>query len=402
MDSRDASIQGRQPPQGRMMTNPFGFAQHLPNNPVMMAAPNSGMPNPNFSFNPMSAPKPFDAGLLGHHHHQQQNGSPAAAAAPSGSEQGKKKRGRPRKYSPDGIGLGLSSNSQAASFAAGGGSGAGVKNDLGDVNAEGSQEKKQRGRPPGSGKKQLDALGGPGGVGFTPHVIMISAGENIVSKMTEFSQEGPRTICILSANGTVSKVSLRQPASAAGIISHEGPFEIISLSGTFCCVNIDGSHNDEVKLTVSLASSDGRILGGGIAGELIAETAVQIVAGSFIPDRKKSNANAPVASPVPIPASRTSAFGGSGSAAHVPVASPIRIPASRMSAFAGSGPGTTHSPTQLDAASDSSDDSGGGGHSLNHTPGSYSNANHPMQGIQMYQPHMGWGSSGVGGMHHNR
>ncbi|KAL4357049.1 hypothetical protein AHAS_Ahas09G0147800 [Arachis hypogaea] len=36
--------------------------------------------------------------------------------------------------------------------------------------------KKHRGRPPGSGKKQMDALGA-GGIGFTPHVILVESGE---------------------------------------------------------------------------------------------------------------------------------------------------------------------------------------------------------------------------------
>ncbi|KAF2316327.1 hypothetical protein GH714_041668 [Hevea brasiliensis] len=41
--------------------------------------------------------------------------------------------------------------------------------------------KRNRGRPPGSGKRQLDALGGVGGVGFTPHVITVKAGEPAMS-----------------------------------------------------------------------------------------------------------------------------------------------------------------------------------------------------------------------------
>jgi len=63
---------------------------------------------------------------------------PCALAA---SESSKKKRGRPRKYSPDGnIALGLGPTHAPASSA--------------DPPA-----KKHRGRPPGSGKKQMDALG---------------------------------------------------------------------------------------------------------------------------------------------------------------------------------------------------------------------------------------------------
>ncbi|KAL9666502.1 hypothetical protein QQ045_000836 [Rhodiola kirilowii] len=329
MDSRDA-IHGRQPqpqpqsqqptlPQGVMM-GPFAFGQHFPNNAFVMGAPNSAsnlMQNPNFLFNPMTAPMPFDAALVTHQQpqqqNQQQNGSPAsggsdAARAPavsSGAEQVKRKRGRPRKIVPDGTSLALSSNSQGVSKAAV----VSGQSEVGEVNAEGSQEKRQRGRPPGSGKKQMDALGGTCGVGFTPHVIAISAGENIVSKMVEFSQEGARTICILSANGAVHNVTLRRVAG--GTISYEGQLEIISLSGSLCCVKSDGSQNNTVNLTVTLAGPDGRVVGGVVTRELIAATAIQIVAGSFIADKKKSNADIPTASPDPTPAPHMLSFGGS-------------------------------------------------------------------------------------------
>lgn len=36
-----------------------------------------------------------------------------------------------------------------------------------------------------------------------------------------FSQQGPRTVCILSANGAVSDVTLRQPAISGGTVTYE-------------------------------------------------------------------------------------------------------------------------------------------------------------------------------------
>nr|GFC87849.1 AT-hook motif nuclear-localized protein 8-like [Tanacetum cinerariifolium] len=92
-------------------------------------------------------------------------------------EPAKKKRGRPRKYSPVGDGgnvaLGLSpgpvvSNLENSNDGSGGMT-------IADVNVDLSV-RKHRGRPAGSGKKQLDALGAAG-VGFTPHVIIVKAGE---------------------------------------------------------------------------------------------------------------------------------------------------------------------------------------------------------------------------------
>lgn len=66
-------------------------------------------------------------------------------------DSGKKKRGRPRKYTPDGnIALGLAPTTVASSVG------------HGDLTATPDSEqpaKKARGRPPGSGKKQMNAHG---------------------------------------------------------------------------------------------------------------------------------------------------------------------------------------------------------------------------------------------------
>lgn len=36
-----------------------------------------------------------------------------------------------------------------------------------------------------------------------------------------FSQNGPRAVCILSANGAISNVTLRQPATSGGAVTYE-------------------------------------------------------------------------------------------------------------------------------------------------------------------------------------
>ncbi|ONI23050.1 hypothetical protein PRUPE_2G167000 [Prunus persica] len=121
----------------------------------------------------------------------------------------KRKRGRPRKYGPDGtVSLALSPSSSA---------------NPGMVT---STPKRGRGRPPGSGKKQQlaslgELLSGSAGMGFTPHIITIAMGEDIATKIMSFSQQGPRALCILSANGAVSTVTLRQPSTSGGTVTYE-------------------------------------------------------------------------------------------------------------------------------------------------------------------------------------
>lgn len=40
-------------------------------------------------------------------------------------------------------------------------------------------------------------------------------------KIMSFSQQGARAICILSATGTISNVTLRQPSSSGGTLTYE-------------------------------------------------------------------------------------------------------------------------------------------------------------------------------------
>ncbi|XP_058108726.1 AT-hook motif nuclear-localized protein 10-like [Magnolia sinica] len=194
---------------------------------------------------------------------------------------GKKKRGRPRKYGPDGnmalaLSPAFSSPPSSSEFS----------------------PKRGRGRPPGSGKRQLlAALGewvaGSAGGNFTPHVVTIAAGEDVATKILSFSQKGPRAICILSANGAISNVTLRQPGSSGGTLTYEGRFEILSLSGSFTLTDNGGIRSRTGGISVSLAGPDGRVVGGGVAGLLLAASPIQVVVGSFMPNSHKEQKRRP-------------------------------------------------------------------------------------------------------------
>ncbi|KAK6939179.1 PPC domain [Dillenia turbinata] len=218
-------------------------------------------------------------------------------------EPGKRKRGRPRKYGPDGaMTLALSPSAQAqqspsqsqsvtitqcmpvSSFSPS----QQLQTQFSSVGSPTSTNmKKSRGRPPGSSKKQqMEALGSAG-FGFTPHVITVKAGEDVSSKIMSFSQHGPRAVCILSANGAISNVTLRQPSSSGGTVSYEGRFEILSLSGSYLLTESGGQRSRTGGLSVSLAGPDGRVLGGCVAGLLTAAAPVQVIVGSFVADGRK-------------------------------------------------------------------------------------------------------------------
>ncbi|KAI0501637.1 hypothetical protein KFK09_016582 [Dendrobium nobile] len=206
----------------------------------------------------------------------------------------KKKRGRPRKYAPDGsMALALTpvSPTSATPSGIGGFSPLSMGHGSTDLSVPGDPMKKAKGRPPGSGKKQQLLALGSAGTGFTPHVIAVKAGEDVSAKIMSFSQHGPRAICILSANGAISNVTLRQAATSGGTVTYEGRFEILSLSGSFLLSESGGQRSRTGGLSVSLAGPDGRVLGGGVAGLLTAASPVQVVVASFIAEGKKERKN---------------------------------------------------------------------------------------------------------------
>lgn len=237
------------------------------------------MSNPNIS-PPSNAGPPFS---IGEHRHQDFGhgihmgmASSAAVQPPTPATEPvvKKKRGRPRKYAPDGqVSLGLSSLPSANKP---------KSSSMSDPNAP----KRARGRPPGTGRKQRLAnlgewMNSSAGLAFAPHVISVGAGEDIVSKVLSFSQQRPRALCIMSGTGTVSSVTLRQPASSVPSLTFEGRFEILCLSGSYLVNEEGGPKSRTGGISVSLSSPEGHVIGGGV-GMLIAASLVQVVACSFV------------------------------------------------------------------------------------------------------------------------
>ncbi|XP_058204101.1 AT-hook motif nuclear-localized protein 1-like [Rhododendron vialii] len=214
----------------------------------------------------IAAPAPASAG-----------GGGGGGGGGSGGVLGKKKRGRPRKYDSDGnLRVPHKSPPPPGFF-------------LSPPPPSDFSAKRGRGRPAGSGNWQLlaslgEVFANTAGGDFTPHVVTVYTGEDVAAKILSFSVKGPRGICVLSANGAVSNVTIRQPGSSGGLLTYEGRFEILSLTGSFTVSENSGVRSRTGGLSVSLAGPDGRVVGGGIAGLLTAASPIQIVVGSFMPN----------------------------------------------------------------------------------------------------------------------
>ncbi|EPS71667.1 hypothetical protein M569_03092, partial [Genlisea aurea] len=194
----------------------------------------------------------------------------------------RKKRGRPRKYRPDGESS-FSSMKQMASSSS--------SSSAGKCFME--MEKKMAARCGGGGvgneRKHKSEIGSENlgdwidcstGSSFLPHVITINSGEDVYAKIMEFARQGPRTVCIVSGRGSVMNVTLRHPNSSGGIVTYEGLFEIVSLSGSFTPGSKFFSRTG--TLTVTASGADRRIVGGLIAGRTTAATPIKVFVTSFM------------------------------------------------------------------------------------------------------------------------
>lgn len=192
---------------------------------------------------------------------------------PQGSGSGrdsvvKKKRGRPRKYAQNESHMvfGLTPGPLSGSIS--------------------PNPKKNRGRPPGSGRKQRLAnvgewMSNSAGSAFTPHIIHVSAGEDVAEKIYLFAQQRPRALCVLSGTGAVSVVTLSQFTSS-GTVTYEGRFKILCLSGSYLLPENGCTNNRTGGLSISVCSGDGNVIGGAIGGRLVASSLVQVVVCSFV------------------------------------------------------------------------------------------------------------------------
>ncbi|XP_073124774.1 AT-hook motif nuclear-localized protein 14-like [Henckelia pumila] len=220
-----------------------------------------------------------------------------SSAIPSTPETVKRKRGRPRKYGTPEQAAAAKRTSSSASSA-----------------AVASARKKDAGSPGSSGvtpgtaahsskKSQLAALCDVG-QSFSPHIITLSAGEDVNRKIMVFMKQSKCEICIISASGSVSHATLCQHATSGGSVSYEGKFDILSLSGSF--TRAEGGERTG-GLSVCLSSSDGQIIGGGVSGPLMALGPIQIIVGTFLIDPKRSIKGDAASRKLPSPVAGTSA-----------------------------------------------------------------------------------------------
>ncbi|XP_010554617.1 PREDICTED: AT-hook motif nuclear-localized protein 15-like [Tarenaya hassleriana] len=151
----------------------------------------------------------------------------------------------------------------------------------GSGSGSGSIARRPRGRPPGSKNRPKSPVvvtkENPNSL--QSHVLEIASGADVVHSLSAFARRRGRGISVLSGSGTVTNVTLRQPAAPGGVVSLHGRFEILSMSGAF--LPALGSPAAASGLTIYLAGGQGQVVGGCVAGPLVASGPVIVMAATF-------------------------------------------------------------------------------------------------------------------------
>lgn len=188
-------------------------------------------------------------------------------------------------------------------------SGALVISDLGS-----SGSRRPRGRPPGSKNKPKPPVvitkDSPNAL--RSHVLEISNGSDVAECIANFAQRRLVGVSVLSGSGIVNNVTLRQPAAPGGVITLQGRFEILSLSGAYLPAPSPPQANG---LTVYLAGGQGQVVGGTVVGALVASGPVMVIAATFMKttyERLPLEEEAPVVGEGGIQAGNVGQSGGGG------------------------------------------------------------------------------------------
>lgn len=140
--------------------------------------------------------------------------------------------------------------------------------------------RRPRGRPPGSKNKPKPPviITRESANTLRAHILEVSTGCDVFESVATYARKRQRGICVLSGSGTVTNVTLRQPAAAGAVVTLHGRFEILSLSGSFLP---PPAPPGATSLTVFLGGGQGQVVGGNVVGPLVASGPVIVIASSF-------------------------------------------------------------------------------------------------------------------------
>lgn len=141
------------------------------------------------------------------------------------------------------------------------------------ANCDEYPNKKPRGRPHGSKNK-------PKTISTQPIILEIPPGTDIIQSVVQFALNHELYVSILGGLGHVSELDVCYPGTNALPVKISGTFQLVSFTGTFA--DCASSSSPSVScFIISIAGSEGHVLGGLVAHRLIAESQVMLLGTSF-------------------------------------------------------------------------------------------------------------------------
>ncbi|CAO2152405.1 unnamed protein product [Urochloa humidicola] len=114
------------------------------------------------------------------------------------------------------------------------------------------------------------------------HILEVAQGCDVFDALTTYARRRQCGILVLSAAGAVANVTLRQPqplqivpAASPAVATLHGKFEILSLNGS---ILLPPAPPSATRLAVYLVGGQGQVVGGCVAGALVASGPVIVVA----------------------------------------------------------------------------------------------------------------------------
>ncbi|XP_074559587.1 AT-hook motif nuclear-localized protein 27-like [Curcuma longa] len=111
-----------------------------------------------------------------------------------------------------------------------------------------------------------------------PHVLEVADGADVLECVSEYTRRRGRGVSVLSGVGSLASVALRPALPGSAVVTLRGRMEILSLTGT---VLPPPAPPGAGGLSVFLAGGQGQVVGGGVAGPLVATGPVVLMAASF-------------------------------------------------------------------------------------------------------------------------
>jgi predicted DNA-binding protein with PD1-like motif len=140
--------------------------------------------------------------------------------------------------------------------------------------------RRPRGRPAGSKNKPKPPviITRESANTLRAHILEVGNACDVFECVSTYARRRQRGICVLSGSGTVTNVTIRQPAAPGAVVTLHGRFEILSLTGSFLP---PPAPPGATSLTIFLAGGQGQVVGGSVVGELMAAGPVIVIASSF-------------------------------------------------------------------------------------------------------------------------